>query len=131
MKICYQKNRKGGAAGEENDAKINCWFQEQNYKNANEGKMFEFCMDWLWYDMIWYMIWYDMIWYDMIWYGMIWYDMIWYDMVWYGMIWYDTIWYGMIWYDMIWYGMIWLKHFLPQHCWTYNDVFLMTNSTKL
>ena len=23
-----------------------------------------------------------------------------------------------------------LKHFLPQHCWTYNDVFLLTNSTK-
>jgi len=24
-----------------------------------------------------------------------------------------------------------LKHFLPQRCWTFNDVFLLTISTKL
>ena len=37
MKICYQNNRKG-AATEQKDAKINCRFQEQYYKNANAGK---------------------------------------------------------------------------------------------
>ena len=46
MKICYQKNRKGAAA-EQKDAMINCWFQKQYYENAEAEKKSEYGMDWL------------------------------------------------------------------------------------